>query len=311
MVTINQIVFEEIESYEFDFLICASGFETRATFQSEKIHSKASTKYALGFKSEKNCFNRTKNDLFFQENNFIIQELDGDEKLGIEIRSILDLIFNHNISKNTKVYIDYSCMTKNWYSFLIYYLFNSNYLNEMRVYFGYSHAKYVQNENRETLNRIVEPIFGYCDFNIPSKPTALIIGLGNEANRTYGLTEYFDATSFLFYSDNSYNEEYSVEIELKNELILKSTNPEHIYKFPVFDLQYTNLLLENLCTRLVKEYRVVIAPCGPKPFALLSMINCLKNGHSIEVWRISPGSKLEAVDRIPTGLVSVLELVFN
>ena len=164
---------------------------------------------------------------------------------------------------------------------------------------------------------ITSPLFGYCDLNVPSKPTALIIGMGNEPNRIEGLTEYFDAVPYLFYSDKSYNYEYSNEIESLNKSIIKGTNLDYIFKFPIYDLGYLNFMLSSLCEALLRDFRVVIAPCGPKPFALIAMINALNYnnrsdkeylGNSIEVWRISPGDKLGKVDRVPTGLISVIEL---
>ena len=156
----------------------------------------------------------------------------------------------------------------------------------------------------------MSPLFGYCDLNVPSRPTALIIGLGNERNRIYGLKEYFDAVPYLFYSDKSYNDKYSKEIEVINKEIIEETCPNNIFQFPIHDLTYTNYILENLCLTLLKDYRVIIAPCGPKPFAILAMINSLKHDDSLEVWRISPGSKIPKIDREPTGLISIIELDF-
>ncbi len=123
--------------------------------------------------------------------------------------------------------------------------------------------------------------------------------------------EYFDAVPYLFYSDKSYNEEYHQEIKRVNKSLFEEINSNHIFDFPIHDLVYTNYILRNLCQTLLKDYRVIIAPCGPKPFSLLAMINSLSYEESIEVWRISPGLKIKKVDRKPTGLISVIEVLFE
>lgn len=310
MIYIKQPTIEAIIDLEIDIFIAASGFETRATFQSIKLHSNAKQKFVFGFKNEIQDRIRMKNDTFFKKHGFASCVINGDESTITQFHDILNEIENIS-NEEIIVYIDYSCMTKNWYSYLLYGFFNLDNKKNIKLYFGYSHATFEKSKDSVSLNRIVSPLYGFCDFSVPSKPTALIIGLGNEINRVYGLKEYFDAVPYLFYSDSSYNEKYCEEIETLNNDILEKTKADQIFKFPIYDLIYTNFLLENLCLSLTRDFRVIIAPCGPKPFALLSMINSLKNDLDIEVWRISPGTKINKVDRKPTGLISVLELSFT
>jgi len=309
MIQIRQPNIDELSNLAIEYFICASGFESRATLQAEKLQQIAKKKIVFGFSSESEDKVRIKNDKFFTKHGFSSSVINGEDTIISQIRDLVDEIESKDLSQ--VIYVDYSCMTRNWYSYLLYGFFSIKNRHQLKVYFGYSHAQFVQNGKNSTLNRIVSPLFGYCDFGVPSKPTALIIGLGNETNRVHGLKEYFDAVPYLFYSDKSYNEQYSQEIEHLNQDILEKTNANHIYTFPIYDMLYTNFLLENLCHTLSAEFRVIIAPCGPKPFALLSMINSLKSRSDIEVWRISPGHKIDKVDRKPTGLISVVELKFS
>ncbi len=307
MLIIKQPKPEYLENLTMDFLIVASGYESRAVTQAKKYSSKAIKKIALGFSTEENDKIRINNDKILHKLGFSIHKIVGEMPTNTVLSKLINEIEKYaSKNKNTNVYIDYSCMTKNWYSYMLFNLCNIK--NNIIIYFGYSHAKFVPFDGNHTLNRIVSPLFGYCSLSIPSKPTALIIGMGNETNRIYGLKEYFDAVPYLFYSDITYNDKYSKEIEKLNNEIIKQTNPNHLFKFPVNDLIYTNYILYNLCLSLLKDYRVVIAPCGPKPFALLAMINALNLNDSIEVWRISPGNKIGKVNRKPTGLISIIEI---
>lgn len=311
MIKINQIKKESIDK-EIDLYIAASGFESRSIEQTKYFFKKSKLKFALGFKNEKEHKTRILNDAFFKAKGFEVLLSDESDINSPALQKVLLHINRLLESKdNIIVYVDYSCMTKNWYSLILYALFNTPLRKNIKAYFGYSHGKYIPFNHQSTLNRIVSPLFGYCDLNIPSRPTALIVGIGNEPNRAYGLKEYFDASPYIFYSDTSYNEKFSEEAELLNKEILSEINQNNIFKFPIHDLVYTNYVLENLCSVLLRDYRVIIAPCGPKPFALLSMINSLKFDDSVEVWRVSPGSNISSIDREATGLISILELQFT
>lgn len=309
MLKISQPKAIELANLQIDFLIVVSGYESRAITQAERFACQSINRIALGFSSEKEDSVRKQNDYELTKLGFIIPIIDGEEPINSELNRIIKEIEKYTLNKtHTNVFIDYSSMTRNWYSFLLYGLINIKNKRDISIYLGYSHAEFVPYDGHHTLNRIVTPLFGYCDLSVPSKPTALIIGLGNEPNRIYGLKQYFDAVQYIFYSDKSYNEKYSKEIEDLNCEILKETSPNNIFKFPIHDLIYTNYILRSLCLTLLKDFRVVIAPCGPKPFALLAMINALSIDDSIEVWRISPGHKIGKVDRKPTGLISIIEI---
>lgn len=307
MITINQLHYPEVQNKIFDFFIAASGFESRASFQAKEFIGIARSKIVLGFKSESGHPNRLINDNYFKKNGFEFIIIDSEVADNMKLKDIVDRINQVAIKQtNVDVYIDYSSMTKNWYAYFLYAF--KTLISNITITLGYSHAKYVPFNGKHLLNRVVKPLLGYCNLSIPSKPTALIIGMGNEPNRIYGLKEYFDSVPYLFYSDNSYNSDYSSEIELLHNDLLNETSAENIFHYPIYDLNYTNYLLSNLCNVLIKSYRVIIAPCGPKPFALLAMINSLMHENLLEVWRISPGDSLSKIDREPSGLISIIEV---
>lgn len=312
MSKIKQFKFSDIKILEFDAIIVASGFETRASYQASQFTRLPKIKYALCFDSERDDENRKLNDLFFQKERFEMIDVKNDTDILKVFQEIIEkiLVVRKVQEKPIQIYIDYSSMIRSWYASILY-IYNKYSLNKsIRLFFGYSYAKFVSSANLDILNKIVEPLNGYCSLSVPSKPTALIVCLGNEKNRVYGLQEYFDAATYLFYSDGNYENLYSNEVEVVNLDIINSTKKENIIRYPVFDLIYTDYLLENLCRVLVKEFRLIIAPCGPKPFILLSCFNSLKFNSEIEVWRISPGNALPKINREPSGSVSVVEITF-
>jgi hypothetical protein len=302
---ISQAKFAEIKNDQFDLIIAASGFEKRAAFQIPQISDSQAQKIALAFNNEKDDNNRLNNDAIFRAHGFTLIEADGS---NLEIEFLRSIFRMTPTKRRINVYVDYSCMTRNWYAQIL--LFATKFLDveKANFFFGYSVAEYEYVAKEEKLNEIVEPIFGFCKLSIPSKPTALVICLGNEISRVYGLREFFDATTYLFYSDTKFGNKFSYEVEDVNYDILASTPNEHIFKYPLEDLVYTSFLIESLCRSLNENYRVILAPCGPKTFTLLSLINSLKLNTEIEVWRISPGKSLQKLDRAPNGQVLLLNV---
>jgi len=304
--TLNQVNFEEVVKQNYDIVIAATGFESRASFQIPKLKGTHSCKIALSFANEANNNTRLQNDSIFLSHNFEIANDLTDFNYFENLMTSETKGFSEK--SEIKVYVDYSSMSRNMYSQILLAAKIVSLTKKVTVFFGYSHSIFAEIKKEENLNRIVEPIFGFCKLSVPHKPTALIVCLGNEISRVYGLTDFFDATTYLFYSDTKFDNKFSAEVEIVNEEIIDATDPDKIFKFPVEDLIYTNQVLENLCRSLTAHYRVVLAPCGPKPFALLSLINALNLNNDIEVWRISPGEDLQVIDRKPNERVSVLKI---
>tara|TARA_B100001146_G_scaffold225178_2_gene247312 strand:+ start:31819 stop:32745 length:927 start_codon:yes stop_codon:yes gene_type:complete len=292
---------------KIDLFIGASGYEARSTFQAKSLSSIIKKGVVLGFKNAKEHPFRIKNDLFFQENGFEIIETDVEDLINRKLEKLFKIIEKDD---QLVIYIDYSSMSKNLYSYLLFVLYHQEDNSNWKLYLGYSHAEYIKDNQDKTPNRVVAPLNGYCNLSLPTKPTSLIIGIGNELSRVFGLKEYFDAIPYIFYTDNSYNERYNLEAKELLKNMSSQIPPENIFEYPIKNLRYSYYMLKNLCDELIKNTRIIIAPCGPKPFAVLAMLLSLQYDDDIEVWRISPGNKLNAINRVATGLVSTIEIEF-
>ncbi|TQI71434.1 hypothetical protein JM79_2367 [Gramella sp. Hel_I_59] len=304
--------FEKLENInKIDLFIGASGFENRATFQANKFRSIIKNGLVICFDHYKNSKNRIKNDTRYKQLGFEFYLAEEHENETLFLNKI-SLAVEKVISENDDpvIYLDYSSMSRNWYSYIIYSIFHIDKKNKAKILFGYSHAEHVNEKPDQSPNRIVEPLYGYCNFGIPTKPTSLVIGLGNEPNKVFGLKEYFDAIPYIFHTDQSYNSNYYTEAKQILKTILTQVAEKNVYEYPIMDLEYTYFLMDNLCTQLIKENRVILAPCGPKPFTLLCLLLALKHEDMLEVWRISAGKEIPMNDRKPTGEITILELIF-
>lgn len=300
---IKQLELEDIISkIDFDIIICSSGYESRASFLAKTLSSKGiKLKFVLSFIDQKDAPNRKSNDDLFSKFGYSVIE-NGKDSTEF-INKILPAIYLLSSNESVNVLVDYSSMTRTWFSAFV----NSfQYLStNVRIFFSYTVSKFAKPIPFISPSIKFDPIPGFNNLTIPDKPTALIIGLGYEKDRAAGLIEYFDAEEvFLFLTDNS---EYKDFIMDANDNLIKQVKPDNIIPYPMYDIVYTYTILSNLCRELADDYRIIIAPCGPKPFSILSFICGIQLGF-VDIWRIGGINDPYKENRLPSGRTIIFSL---
>ncbi len=305
----QQISEKDLKDTHFDLIISASGYETRARFLIEKVELNSSYKFFIGFNNNLDLFDRELNDKTFINQGYTSIMEDGNNSSKIEC--FLEDFFFTNKQEKLNILVDYSSMTRIWYASILNSIRKVKKLKSVHIFFSYSVSEFASPPEKHIFSEHVEPVEGFYSLSVPQKPTALIIGLGYEKKRAFGLKEYFNADrTFLFHTDNSFNKEYAIKVIENNKELISEIDPNNIVKYPLMDLVYTETLLRNLCLDLMVDFRAIIAPCGPKPFTLLSMITSI-NYEAIDVWRISAGKSANPVNREPTGDIVILKAEIN
>lgn len=305
---IYQTTKEQITRNQFDLFIAASGYEARSSYIAKL---KPNTKQRVVFGFEENCNNdvRKENDHFYSLNNYDYKNASiSDDKAII---TFLDEYFALQKKEKVSILVDYSSMTRCWYGSIIYFL--KEYKNNItiEITFSYSRAKFTSPPELEDRTYFFEPISGFSNLSIPNNPTALLIGLGYERRRAFGLKEFFDAEeTYIFYTDKDSAPDFYEVIRDRNKDLISQVDQNYIFEYPIIDLVYTKKILFDICSSLNKNYRVLITPCGPKPFTLLSLI-VASELPNIDVWRISGEKGFGKSDRIATGEITSLTLEFN
>lgn len=307
----GQLSIDSLQHKVIDLFICSSGYESRARHIFDKMKGAAIKQKALfAFNDKTDHPSRKDNDRYFRGHDFLCIDCDGDSEKEVA-RFLSGFLTKNTDKKEVTIFIDYSTMTRIWYaSILSFFSTTDSALHTVHLYFGYSMAKYTQQAYAPTYNIHIGPIKGFTHISVPQRPTALIIGLGFDNNRAIGLDEYFDGETFLFHSNDSTKNEYSAEVVKNNHELMAGIKKENIYPFSIANLDYTFDLLLSLCKDLSKDYRVVIAPCGPKPFSLLSLLTFVLL-EEVDVWRISSGKESVALDKEANGEVLVFGVDFG
>jgi len=306
--SIKQITQEILENTKFDLVIVASGYEERATFLCTKLDLNCQNKVALSFDNYDQIDQRKINDHLFTSKGFSFIKSLGDSDISI-IQKLKELSFEQKSEYN--ILVDYSSMTRVWYSAILNYFrwLDVNKNVKINIFFSYSIAEFTPPPENEIPNKHIGPIKGFYNISLPLKPTALIIGLGYERIRAFGLTEFLDAETMVFLTDSS-QEKFTKEVVKENEELLRIVSEDNIFRYSLNKMEHLHYVLNSLCEKLTEKFRIVIAPCGPKPFSLIALLNSILL-KDLDVWRISPGTKGFPQNRTANGNIIVIKTVFE
>ena len=303
--------FETSETNGFDLLVVASGFESRSrSFMTRNKHISSERSIFLGF-SDRVLHSREDNDAYFRRLNF--EERTEDQGSLHAIFSIVKEVIDSSTRPHLRILVDYSCMTRSWYGGLLSLL--TRYKSPMRtvdIYFVYTPPVYRQPEPYSP-NESIEPVPGFCSLGMPDRDLAVVVGVGYEPDRAIGLVEYLEPSdTWVFYSDPPIDDRYLPMLQHSNESLFSWVEEDHLVPYPMPNLSATYSLLSGLVNRLADSKRVVIAPLGPKPFALISFLVAMTIP-GIDVWRVTAGTSGDSVDRegIDRTLTTVVHFTSN
>lgn len=149
------------------------------------------------------------------------------------------------------------------------------------------------------------------DVRHPSIPVALILGLGLEPHRGVGVVELLEPSRVFAMMGVSADNRFRERANSVNQEMLTSENTRVLY-YDVASISHTFAALESLCFSLQPDYRVVIAPSGPKVYALAALlVGCRRNRERPSIWRVGSQSNADAVDVRESGEVIGARIVVN
>jgi len=297
VIKVNNIDIDELKSIEFDLAIFACGYEIRSSFLfQQNINSVEAICLKFLNHNEEKSFE--KNAIIYGSIFTIEQKHDENEQLIKYLNNYID----SQKTKNLKILVDYSSMSRLWYSAILFYFKYLKTDKSISLYFSYSIPK-----KPKTIGKYkgihFSPIEYFSRISIPEKPTALIVCLGDNAFQSIGLQNFFDAEkAILFFAESKYQE----EILSLNKSIIEKTPDKNLFGFPLRDTLYTKFILEKISKEISNDYRIVIAPCGPKTFTLASFIVAMSI-EEIDIWRVSKSSQVVELKE-PNGEVIITSI---
>lgn len=307
---IFELEFENIKAEKYDAVFAASGFEHRATHVAKNLTGTIDRKIVFAF-SDRNELSRQENDKGFNELGYQSLAVSGDD--AAEVKKTLSEMVRSSDKEKLNLLVDYSCMTRLWYaSFLDFFKEEKRgTVAEINIYFAYSPAQFTEPPQVILPNEFMGPVPGFCNLRLPETRTALIIGLGYEPDRSLGLYEFLDpAETYAFYTEPSHDSKFTLAVKENNKELMRRLGDERLFAYPMQDLGTTSNLLTSLSLGLSKNYRVILAPLGPKPFSLLCFLLAIRFPF-LDVWRVSPGRNARSCDRFEKDPPVVCKVTFE
>jgi hypothetical protein len=308
LIQAEQVSFNELFEVSFDLVIAVAGYESRCPYMFEKLVLVDEIRIALAFKERSSDLFRPANNRKLREMGFNFVEESGNSLVDVD--SILKTV-SADQKDSLNILVDYSCMTKLWYaSFVNYFIQNELPYSKISVYFSYTSSTYTEPKKPVSL-KLAEPLgSGPLDI-VKGKPVALVIGLGYEKNKAEFLYKALDPeTTYVFYADPTDDNRFVEKVYINNFKLIDNLHKDQVINFPIRDLKKIDSLLTELCLQLRLKYKVILAPLGPKPFALCCMLLAARYP-DIEVWRVSAGKSENVYDREPYGEPLVYKVDFG
>jgi len=306
---IEQLEFQTISKEVMDLLIVVSGYENRCTFLAHHLPIDPLNKVVFAFKEKQTEGFRPFNDQYFSTHHFDFHDATGGH--GAEVVEKLESLLENARKDHLKILVDYSCMTKEWYAAIINYFVNFDLdAKEIELYFAYTPSTYEKPRRKRFFKKfartlVTEPI------ESTGKPVSLVLGLGYDPVQAQELINRIrPAQTFAFYSDPSIDDRFVKEVEKVNKFLLKDLESDHVIKYPLNDMRAINLSLKQLCMDLRLQSQVILAPLGPKPFALACMLLSARYP-DIWVWRVHTGQNDAYYKWKPYGKPLICKAVFK
>ncbi len=310
--SITHVSSSEAFGGEYDVVLCSSGFESRATFVASRLDKNSAiiqSRKALAF-NDRQTKARKRNDHQLRELGYELIASDGNDLNAIP--RLLARAMDRSRGRCMTMLVDISSMTRAWYAGLLTFL-NDSPAQELGidVTFTYVPGHFSAPPQESAPLVAVDFLRGFCGVEDPSKPSALVIGLGYEQGRASAVVDMQDPDlTFVWIASPGADERYIASVKANNEGLLKQLTSNHIIHYPLHSLEQTTARLESLCVGLQSTHRVEIAPLGPKPFSLAALlVACAVPG--VAVWRATAGVSGDVIDRLPSEEFSGLLVSFR
>jgi hypothetical protein len=273
----------------------------------KKISGNARASVAIGFDHNK-CLSFDSNKQYFVESGTqLCEDITSarfSDTLAEALKSIDETPLADANSERHKLAFDISCFDRFRLAEIVSAVGACTNLKAPVVDFWYSIAHFSPPRPVAGRNEVAGPVHKAFAgrFADPSRPLALIAGLGYEMGKVVGAAEYLQATRVIAFFPESPIEEFAAEVTAANRLLLQDVAPGDYLRYPVADPMRTIAMLDSVIRGLSIDYNVVILPGGPKIFVLACLL-AQRMHRNASVWRVSSGASIRPKDVDASGFI--------
>lgn len=285
---VKDIQFDRAE--EFDLAVGVCGYEPRSSHVC-RVGVRAGRKIAIVYRStEGDEFDRNREN--YSSNGWTLVEEPAVLQFVRETLRGID---------NPRILVDISSMARRTMAIFVQELWENPRVGD--VQFTYSPPRYESSLEAASVvpSLRADPITDYFAgaLRSPSIPVGLVLGLGLEPHRASGLIELIEPTRLWAFAALSDDERFIEDLrEMHAGLIDESSGSMMLY-YDIRSLSGVYNSIESLAFASSLEYRLLIAPSGPKLFTLASLlVGAPRTSTRPAIWRVgssTPSASLSSV----------------
>lgn len=145
----------------------------------------------------------------------------------------------------------------------------------------------------------------------PSIPIGLVLGLGLEPHRALGVIELLEPARTWAFTGRGGDRRFEVALAEINGALSGVVEPSRILEYDVRSVAETYGAVESLVFSAGLDYRLILAPSGPKVFTLACLlVGAARDVHRPAVWRVGSARPAIAVDVHEAGDVVAASVMF-
>ena len=255
----------------YDVALFASGFEMRARHIAEQVNAEfAEEVYCLGFQDE-----RAK-DAVRLENDRVISSIAGRSVISARAddADVVYRLLNDSLrgKKRPRLFIDYTSMSKQWYAaVLCWSKYNGLDIDGLSIDFMYSVGEHSRNRKGLVI-RDLYSMPGCTGTVAVGKRNAVAIGLGFDSAAARVVLERLQSDEVLaFYARPGAVAGDDDAVEEFNKELLAASGVLRL-PLPLRSVERAYRSLTQLVATTRSDCQVIIAPMGPKPLVLASLL---------------------------------------
>jgi hypothetical protein len=297
-----------VKNQKYDLAIGAIGYERRARYAVNSLTPQSDAKFALEFDDrQEHDFNKNRNA--FNKAGFKIVPAQSGA-----LREVI-LEWWRQLPRTADVWVDISSLTRPLIATICYELFSRATTDDSRINatFVYSHACFSPPppDYGPIVHKgaVIPEFAGWSDD--PATPCSAVFGIGYEVGLALGALEDLEPAEAWAFRPTGHAKAYDDEIDANNKDFLADLSEDHLVTYDVGAPLELIAKLESVVYGRLQTQRVVIIPFGLKLFALAAFLVALQHLPRVNVWRVSGGKFVKPINRIPSGRISYLDVIFD
>jgi len=269
---VMDLSFSLVQDTDYDLAVFASGYEPRCTYIASKLKRRAIRRSAVcGFADFRDVTARQVNDSFFAAG-WLDDQLgataDDDAALYLLLRSLSSRRSHH-------ILVDYSSMSRTWYSAVLSWARNLSSKNPITIDFVYSVGNHVDlPKSRPPVIKDILAVPGCEGGAIRLGRAVAVFGLGFDGEATLCAHDLLEPDLvYAYYASPVGYPKYEGVIPNRNKVFLERHSPViSPLVLPLESMSQTFVYLAELIAPHRLDSDILFVPMGPKPQVLASIL---------------------------------------